>query len=429
MTLKRYFLFFAAALATLACSPEAQPSPEPIENNEENPEAEEKENVFADVRIEDIIDVSSSEATLCGSYGRASGVPDEAGFQWGTSAAELDGTVQYARSLSGQAGRFSVVLGGLSPETEYYICAYVKLDGEYVFSDIESFITAADGGGEGDGGGSEEKDEAPYLACYEVPALTLSDSPVECGQERWGNTNWYRYDTDNADRKVVVHTYRNGRQKNGKIIRTYTILFDRTKKAALWDCTVFNSDDWQRNKVGRNESWQYDPALDASWQNSGVSGYSKGHLTASNDRQDNEDANHQTFYYSNQAPQYQTGFNDGVWNTLEQKIQDASPVGCDTLYVVNGLLYESDKTVSGVPIPSHFYKCIMYCTFDSEGTMTDARGTAFMYTNERQTESWNDSKFVFTIDALEARSGFDFFPNVPDEFEIPAENGTRKYSL
>ena len=213
------------------------------------------------------------------------------------------------------------------------------------------------------------------------------------------------------------------------MVRTYVILFDKTKKAPLWDCTAFNNGAWPRNKVGRNESWQYDPALESSWQNSGVSGYSKGHLTASNDRQDNLDANHQTFYYSNQAPQYQTGFNDGVWNTLEQRIQDSSPSGSDTLYVVNGLLYENSNTSDGVPVPSHFYKCIMYCTFSSDGTMTAAKGAAYIYTNERQTNSWNHSSYTTTIDALETRTGFNFFPNIPESLQEEAESGRSKYNL
>ena len=419
MTLKRYFLVLMAALAVFACSPGTDPDDYIVDPQEQTDQTDEED--LTSVEADEAGHISADEARLYGAYSNASATPEEFGFEWGTSADALNGKVVSESVVSGRAGMFNAWLKNLSPDTEYHFRAYVKISSKTYYSSVLSFRT------EPKEEGNEETD-LPYMSCYEVPALNLTGAKYS-GTERWGSTQWFKYDTDNADRKVVVHTYRNGKNTNGKIVRTYIILFDKTKKAPLLDCTAFNSGCWQRNSVGRNDSWQYDPALDASWQNTGVSGYSKGHLTASNDRQDNLDANHQTFYYSNQAPQYQTGFNDGVWNTLEQNIQGASPEGRDTLYVVNGLLYEDNKTSDGVPVPSHFYKCIMYCSFGTDGAMTAARGTAFIYTNERQTASYDNSKFVTTIDAMEQRTGFDFFPNVPDEFEVPAENGTNKYSI
>ena len=118
-----------------------------------------------------------------------------------------------------------------------------------------------------------------------------------------------------------------------------------------------------------------------------------------------------------------------MWNTLENNIQAASPSGSDTLYVVNGLLYEDNNTSGGVPVPSHFYKCIMSCSFNSSGTMTAAKGAAYIYTNEKQSLAWNHSSYTTTIDAIESRTGFDFFPNVPDNLEEEAESGRSKYTL
>ena len=413
MTLKRYLLVLMAALAVFACKPAPDPDDYIVDPQEQTDEED-----SISVEADEAGHIGTDEARLYGAYSNASATPEELGFEWGTSAEALNGKVVSESVVSGRAGMFNAWLKNLSPDTEYYFRAYIKLADKSYYSKVESFRTEPDE--------SSGQQTSSYLSCYEIPATSLTNDALQSGKETWGNTNWYKYNTTNPDQKVVIHTYKNS---NNKVVRTYAILFDRTKKAPIWDCTAFNNGAWPRNNVGRNDSWKYDPALETTWQNTGVSGYSKGHLTASNDRQDNLDANHQTFYYSNQAPQYQTGFNDGVWNTLENTIQAASPEGRDTLYVVNGLLYEDNKTSDGVPVPSHFYKCIMYCSFSTDGAMTNAKGTAFIYTNERQTGSYNDSKFVTTIDALEQRSGFDFFPNVPDEFEVPAENGTNKYSL
>ena len=413
MTLKRYLLVLMAALAVFACKPAPDPDDYIVDPQEQTDEED-----SISVEADEAGHIGTDEARLYGAYSNASATPEELGFEWGTSAEALNGKVVSESVVSGRAGMFNAWLKNLSPDTEYYFRAYIKLADKSYYSKVESFRTEPDE--------SSGQQTSSYLSCYEIPATSLTNDALQSGKETWGNTNWYKYNTTNPDQKVVIHTYKNS---NNKVVRTYAILFDRTKKAPIWDCTAFNNGAWPRNNVGRNDSWKYDPALETTWQNTGVSGYSKGHLTASNDRQDNLDANHQTFYYSNQAPQYQTGFNDGVWNTLENTIQAASPEGRDTLYVVNGLLYEDNKTSDGVPVPSHFYKCIMYCSFSTDGAMTAARGTAFIYTNERQTASYDNSKFVTTIDALEQRSGFDFFPNVPDEFEVPAENGTNKYSL
>ena len=87
-----------------------------------------------------------------------------------------------------------------------------------------------------------------------------------------------------------------------------------------------------------------------------------------------------------------------------------APSGRDTLYVVVGVLYESSKTLDGVPCPSHFYKCLMKCSFDSSGTMTAAKGCAYLFTNEAPRRNY--SQGLTSIDAVEQRSGWDF-ANVP----------------
>ena len=72
--------------------------------------------------------------------------------------------------------------------------------------------------------------------------------------------------------------------------------------------------------------------------------------------------------------------------------------------------------------PSHFYKLLMKCSFDGSGTMTAASGVAYIYTNEAHSSgTYNDSTFRTTIDAIETRSGFDCFANVPAALQTAAE--------
>ena len=269
-------------------------------------------------------------------------------------------------------------------------------------------------------GGSQISYE-PNIRRYEIPAIDLkyAEDKYTEKNETFGNTMCYTYETNNPMQRVVMHTY----EYNNKVYTNYTALVDGNKKAPLWSAFVMNSTDYPDKNVGRVGSWTVDPGIPPEWQQeSSGSGYSRGHFVASNYRQTNGVANKQTFYYTNQALQFQTGFNDGVWNSLESAVKSHAPSGQNALYVVVGVLYKTDKTVGGVPCPSHFYKLLMMCGLDSEGNVTSARGTAYLFSNEtHKGKSYSDDEFSTTIDAIEAETGFDFFANIPDNLEEQAE--------
>ena len=203
-----------------------------------------------------------------------------------------------------------------------------------------------------------------------------------------------------------------------------------------------NKVDYPNNDVGRgkfDESTSYDPAIPNSWQSSGSTsdynngnGYARGHHCASEDRQTTSEANKQTFYYTNQSPQWQNSFNSGIWSNLEGAIQSNAPSNANVMfYVVVGTLFTTNNSGSSndggtVGRPSHFYKLVMKCTFSSDTlsdeTMTDAKGIAYIYTNEAHSGTlYYNSNFITTIDDIEQRSGFDFFANVPTALQDAAE--------
>ena len=358
--------------------------------------------------------MTTASATLSGSFKNMKDVRDY-GFYWGTSSTALSNQT-HLNSSANAAESFSSPISSLAASTTYYYQAYVQvLDGgqlkEYKGA-VKSFTTASSAGQGG---------YRPYLSGYEMPAISLkAGTTYDSGSEMSGRGyKWYTHETANANQKAVTHTYK----YNNKVYRNYTCLVDGSKMAPMWSAFVMHKDAYPDNNVGRNNSWKDDPAVSGNWQQSGVnSPYSRGHLVASNYRQVCEDANAQTFYHTNQAPQYQTSFNDGVWNSLEQSVKTNAPSGRDTLYVVVGLLYETSKTDSGVPIPSHFYKLLMQCSFDGNGAMTAAKGVAYLFTNEaHKGEQYNDAKFRTTIDAIEERTGFNFFVNVPADLQDAAE--------
>ena len=363
--------------------------------------------------------LSSAGATLLGSFSGATGIIYDRGFEWGTSSSSLSHSESLG-STTGTSGAFSVTLGSLSKGATYYYRAYVRLQdgqgqiGSPIYGEVRSFTTT-----------STSVAGLQYLGGYEIPALSLvsttacTDSGPETFYDSGDPTNWYKYATTNARRVVVTHTYSYG----GKEYCNYTVLVDKDKKAPLWNEFEMSAS-YPDNNVGRTGSWTHDPALDSDWQQSSSTGsYSRGHFCASSYRQTCTAANKQTFYYTNQALQYQNGFNSGIWSQLEQDVSSCRNglKSNQRLFVVVGVLYEDSETAGGVPVPSHFYKCLMLCTFNGS-TMTAASGCAYLFTNEAHTGTYSSG--VTSIDAVEARSGFDFFVAVPASLQAAAESST-----
>ncbi|MBQ9463227.1 MAG: DNA/RNA non-specific endonuclease [Bacteroidales bacterium] len=267
------------------------------------------------------------------------------------------------------------------------------------------------------------EEDYTYLHCFEVPSV--ESAGTYSGEEIFGSTQWYAHETADPARRVVTHTY----LYDGKVRRNYTAMVDRDKRCPLWTAYVMHGEEYPDNKVGRagsfNSKTSYDPAIPKAWQSSGSTadynngnGYSRGHHCASNDRQASEDANKQTFYYTNQSPQWYNKFNGGMWATLEGKVQGLGISGRDTLYVVVGTLFEDGNSGSSndggeVARPSHFYKLLLKCSYNEQGVVIAAKGAAYLYSNEAHTGSYNAPEFCTTIDALEERTGFDFFPRLP----------------
>lgn len=365
---------------------------------------------------------SATGATLSASYsGITTGhAAQNVGFKYWKDGS-TDVKTAYVNDTFVGSGTYSVDIANLSMNTVYRYQAVMDIvdpdTGNYVTieGEVKSFTTDSAG----------TITDMRYLICYEVPALSLSGTGTSGYYTGLNGKNdtWYSYGTTNSMRAVATHTFKdsgdNNRQK-----RNYTVMLDGDKKAPVWTAHAMHASMWpRRENVGRNEKWECDPAFDDTWQQSGVSGYSKGHLVASNYMQSTVEQNKQTFYYSNQAPQYQTSFNDGVWNQLENAVVNHIPTGRDTLYVVTGVLYEYEgtpNTVSGVPIPSHFYKCLMLCSFDESGDMTAAKGCAYVFTNEAHS-GMAYSEGITTIDSIESRAGFDFFPRVKSTLQTAAE--------
>lgn len=373
--------------------------------------------------------ISQTGAVLYGVYTGATSIPREVGFVWGTDPDNLSNEL-YVGMGSGTSGSFNGTLSSLDPSTTYYYRAYAVVGTTYFYSDVTGQFTTTDQGG----GGAPTVNTGTYLSCYEMPATSVN---LENGatyhsrkREAYGSTYAYIFNPayTSSTQIIVTHTFSDASREK----RNYSMLYDKTKKCALWVAFAMHSSEWPDKNVGRKEGWCYDPAIPESWQpnlSGAYSGYSRGHQVASSDRQTTTEGNKQTFYYSNMAPQLQS-LNGATWNQMENALQSVGykTSGRDTVYIVAGVIFGSgsktttDKSGVSCPVPTQFYKCIMKCSFNDAGEMTAAKGAAYLFDHYASAPCQR-----ITIDALEQLTGFDFYANVPSALQEAAESSSYNF--
>lgn len=232
----------------------------------------------------------------------------------------------------------------------------------------------------------------------------------------------------------------------------YMVEWDCKAKAQRWTCwhwTNANSfKGWERknwengekfNDYGGNgDPFQPDPAIPTEYRSNlsdyKNSGYSRGHMCASEDRICSKNVNGQTFYLSNMHPQ-NSSHNSGIWSRMESKVRkwrDAVVANGGEMFVCRGgTIYAKGSAAAGkatqqdilgtigtgkLPIPKYFFMATLVKT-------AAGRYTAMAFWSEHKEESNTDlTQFMITIDELERRTGYDFFCNLPDAVENVVES-------
>lgn len=146
------------------------------------------------------------------------------------------------------------------------------------------------------------------------------------------------------------------------------------------------------------------------------SGFDRGHLAPSADMRYSAEAMRDCFLYSNISPQHPR-LNRGIWLTLENRTRGwASQYGA--VFIVAGPLYSKEDKVIGenrIRVPAAFYKVLL------DLRSCPPKGIGFLFPNsEEPIESL--ASCALTIDDVEALTGIDFFPLLPDAAEALLES-------
>ena len=230
--------------------------------------------------------------------------------------------------------------------------------------------------------------------------------------------------------------------------------WDDNIQSQRWTCYFYCESNIKNNNIGRTGNFINDPDMAKYYP--GItefaetpykySGYDRGHLIASHERQVSVASNSQTFYFTNMQPQYST-FNQskGIWAAMEQQNLKKNISGRDTLFVVKGGTIENGNVIEYVknrnhikpseyvkqphdgyiPVPKYFFVAFLEKKYnkDTDKFTYNAFGYWFLH-EDKAFDSKNDNlvNYIVNIKTLEDRTGIDFFCNLPDNIEQEVEN-------
>ena len=146
------------------------------------------------------------------------------------------------------------------------------------------------------------------------------------------------------------------------------------------------------------------------------SGYDRGHMCPAADQKWSEQAMSDCFVMANMCPQLHD-LNAGAWETLESKERLWAKRDSAVMIIAGPIYTEDDNTYiepSKVRVPGAFFKVLLAPYLD------EPRGIAFVYPHMNCPGNMQD--YATSIDEVEKITGFDFFSELPDEFEDKIES-------
>ena len=204
----------------------------------------------------------------------------------------------------------------------------------------------------------------------------------------------------------------------------YVLSYNDSTKTPNWVCWNVNKGDIGETPRG---AFTEDPDLPPGFRRvtTGMytgSGFDRGHLCPSKDRTDSAGSNQPLFYMTNIMPQSPAA-NRGAWERFESYCRKLTDDGSE-LYIAcgpHGQGGTGDKgpaqTVGNsvkIVVPAASWKTVLVLPHRDAVPTTEARALAVWVPNEQSVpEDWKP--YAVSVATVEQRTGYKFFPLVPDE--------------
>lgn len=151
------------------------------------------------------------------------------------------------------------------------------------------------------------------------------------------------------------------------------------------------------------------------------SGFDRGHMVPADDLKRSDAALDNSFLFSNMHPQFEK-FNGVVWRRLEGKVNKWA-IESGSVHVITGTIFDHDgngkrdsdgdavkfSPANRVALASHFYKIVLH---QRQNGMIDTIPFILPHNNKKNSKDSYFKSKIATIDAIEALTGIDFFPEM-----------------
>ena len=211
--------------------------------------------------------------------------------------------------------------------------------------------------------------------------------------------------------------------------RAFVLSYSPEKRVPNW--VAWQLDRSHLGHVRRKDDFRADLALPARFyrvkeSDYSHSGYDRGHMCPSADRQDSPEDNSQTFLFTNIEPQLHE-LNAGPWEKLESYARQHAQRGA-LLYVVAGGVFSAPfPTIgNGVAVPAANFKIIVELSPGQGPNDVDERTQvlAVLMPNERGVGEHDWTEYLTSVDAIEQASGYDFLNAIPERVQKVIEART-----
>ncbi len=230
---------------------------------------------------------------------------------------------------------------------------------------------------------------------------------------------------------VALGTPRDGDPSDEYFLDEHSFVLSYSPEKRVPNWVAWQLDRTHLGHIRRKDDFRSDLALPARFYRVKESdylhsGYDRGHLCPSADRQDSAEHNSQTFLFTNIEPQLHE-LNAGPWEKLENYARQRAQRGA-LLYIVAGGVFSAPfPTIgNGVAVPAANFKIIVELS-QGQGPNDVDESThvlAVMMPNQPGVGDHEWTEYSTSVDAIEQASGYDFLNAVPERVQRVVEART-----
>ena len=213
----------------------------------------------------------------------------------------------------------------------------------------------------------------------------------------------------------------------------YTLSYNKNKGIANW-VSWHLSTAW-KGETDRQNDFRTDPSLPQNWyevtpRDYASTGFDRGHLCPSSDRDGSLEDNQETFFMTNMTPQAPSN-NRGIWKMLEEYERTLTLQG-NEVYIIAGTIGEGGTGTNGfaktigknITVPASLWKIIVVLPIGQNDVLRINENTRVIAVNIPNDngvggDSWK--KYIVSVNELQQLTGYDFLSNISPDIQAIIE--------